>query len=64
MNLIRLPEVLERVALKKTLVYKLIAEGEFPRPVKAGVASLWVDEEIDDWICDMAARRQPPKKTQ
>jgi prophage regulatory protein len=65
MKLIRLPEVLERVSLKKTAVYKMMAEDEFPRPVKVGSASLWVDEEVDDWICDMAACRDAkplPKK--
>jgi prophage regulatory protein len=50
MKLIRLPEVLERVALKKTAVYKMISENEFPRPVKLGTTSAWVEQEITDWI--------------
>lgn len=50
MKLIRLPEVLARVTLKKTAVYKLMSEDEFPRPVKLGGASAWVEAEIDDWL--------------
>ena len=57
MKLLRLPDVLERVALKKTAVYKLMAEDEFPRPVKLGAASAWVEAEIDDWISDRIAVR-------
>lgn len=57
MKLIRLPEVMDRVALRKTAIYKLMSDGDFPRPIKVGAASLWVEEEIDDWICDVAASR-------
>lgn len=57
MKLIRLPEVLERVALKKTAVYKLMAEEEFPRPVKLGSASAWVEAEIEDWISERMTER-------
>ena len=53
MKLIRLPEVLDRVSLKKTAVYKLIAEGEFPKPVKlTSTTSAWVEDEVTDWIAD------------
>lgn len=57
MRLIRLPEVLERVALKKTAVYKLISEDEFPKPVELGAARAWVEQEITDWISERVARR-------
>ena len=57
MKLIRLPEILERVGLKKTAVYKLMAEEEFPRPTKLGTASAWVDEEIEAWIKERVAAR-------
>lgn len=57
MKLIRLSDVLDRVPLGKTAVYKLIAEDEFPRPVKLGTASAWVEQEINEWIAERAARR-------
>lgn len=59
MKLIRLPEVLERVSLKKTKVYSLIAEDDFPRPVKLGSASAWVETEIDQWLAERACARKP-----
>lgn len=63
MKLIRLPEVLERVSLKKTKVYSLIAEDEFPRPVKLGAASAWVEDEIDAWVAEHASARQATPTT-
>ena len=57
MKLIRLPEVLDRVGLKKTAVYKLMAEESFPRPTKLGAASAWVEDEVESWIrAQMSAR--------
>ena len=63
MKLIRLPEVLERTAMKKTSVYKLITEGDFPPPVKIGGISAWVDQEITDWISGRASARQASQTT-
>ena len=63
MKLIRLPEVLERVALKKTVVYRMMSEGEFPLPVKLGAASAWVEKEIDDWIIERMSERKPSPTT-
>ena len=63
MRLIRLPEVLDRTALKKTSVYKLITEGDFPPPVKVGAMSAWVEQEVIDWIADRAAARQSTSST-
>lgn len=64
MKLIRLPEVLERVGLKKTSVYKLMSEEEFPRPTKLGTASAWVEEEIETWIKERAAERPASPTTE
>jgi prophage regulatory protein len=50
-RLIRLPEVEQRVGLKKTAVYEYIAAGEFPKPVPlTGKAVAWVESEITGWI--------------
>jgi prophage regulatory protein len=63
-KLIRLPEVLERVALKKTAVYKLISEDEFPKPVKIGSSSAWVEHEITEWILARASARPATRTMQ
>lgn len=57
-RLIRLPEVLARVGLRKTKVYALIAAGEFPKPVKLGRDSLWVESEVSAWIQQQVATRR------
>ncbi len=48
---IRLPAVLQKVAMSKSQIYKLIAQDQFPIPVKVSRRiSCWVTLEIDDWI--------------
>lgn len=56
-RLIRLPAVQERVGMGRTAVYELIKAGKFPRPVKVGAASAWIDIEITRWIEQLAASR-------
>jgi len=58
-RLIRLPAVQERVGMGRTAVYELIKAGKFPRPVKVGAASAWIDVEITRWIEQLAAGRHP-----
>lgn len=48
----RLPEVMERVALRKTKIYDMIDKNEFPKPRKAGRASLWLSSAIEDWMTE------------
>ncbi len=56
-RLIRLPALQERVGMGRTAVYELIKAGKFPRPVKVGAASAWIDVEITRWIEQLAADR-------
>lgn len=56
-RLVRLPAVQERVGMGRTAVYELIKAGKFPRPVKVGAASAWIDVEITRWIEQLAASR-------
>lgn len=49
-RLIRLPEVIELVGLKRTAIYKMIKAGQFPKQVRLGVASLWAESEVSEWI--------------
>ena len=51
MKLIRLKQVMECTGLARSTVYKFIAEGNFPKPVKLGVrVAAWVESEINDWV--------------
>ncbi|MFC4727973.1 helix-turn-helix transcriptional regulator [Coralloluteibacterium thermophilus] len=48
---------MERVGLKRTAIYGAIAAGTFPKPVKVGAKSLWVDTEVEAWITRRIAER-------
>ena len=57
-RIIRIPEVLERVGLKKTTVYQKIQDGTFPKQLKLGRTSGWLESEIDAWIEKLANSRR------
>lgn len=49
--LIDLAEVKQRTTLGKTLIYKLIAQNDFPRPVSlSGRRVAWSLKEVLGWI--------------
>ena len=53
-RLIRLPEVEERVGLKRSSIYAAIQAKTFPEPLKVlgGRASVWPLSAIDAWIAE------------
>ena len=59
-KLLRLPQVSERVGLKKSTIYKLVSEGSFPPPIKIENtrASLWPEVHIDAWVNRQAGAHQ------
>jgi prophage regulatory protein len=47
----RLSEVKARTGLSRSEIYRQVASGSFPKPVKLGQrASAWVLSEVDRWI--------------
>lgn len=53
-RLIKLAEVMRRVGLGKTMIYRLIKQGRFPRPYKLSpFAARWSEREVVDWIADV-----------
>jgi prophage regulatory protein len=61
MQLLRLPDALERTGLSRSGLYAAIAAGNFPKPVKLGPnarAIAWPSEEIDAWIAERIAERE------
>ena len=54
----RLPQVKARTGLSRSEIYRRVASGDFPAPVKLGErASAWNAAEVDRWIlCRIAAR--------
>jgi len=49
-TLIKLAEVQKRTALCRSSIYAKVAAGTFPKPVKQGASSVWVDTEVQAWI--------------
>ena len=56
--LLRRPEVEARTGLSRSELYRRIAQGDFPAPVKLGErASAWPAAEVDGWIAARIAER-------
>ncbi|WP_063942704.1 helix-turn-helix transcriptional regulator [Enterobacter bugandensis] len=50
-RLIKMPEVMRRTGNGKAWIYRLISQGQFPRPVKVGARAVaFVESEVDEWI--------------
>ena len=55
-RLLRLPEVMRRVGLKRSAIYQRMSEGRFPKSRSLGVkCAVWVESEIDEWIHAIAS---------
>ena len=50
MRLERMADLESRVGLKKSQLWKLIRDRQFPQPIKCGRSSLFVSREVDAWI--------------
>jgi len=49
--LISAKEVCRRTSLSRASLYRLMAQGAFPKPVPLhGVRKAWVEAEIDAWV--------------
>jgi len=50
-RLLRMKELSSIVGYKPWNIYRLIREGDFPRPVKLGQRAVaWRESDISDWI--------------
>lgn len=57
-RLIRLPEVCGMTGLSRSAVYRGVAAGTFPVPVKVGErASAWHAGEVSNWVAARLAER-------
>ncbi|WP_291994119.1 AlpA family transcriptional regulator [Candidatus Accumulibacter sp. ACC003] len=51
-RLIRLPQVKAMVGLGRSSIYDKIKRGEFPKQIKLGRSSGWVEAEVQTWISE------------
>ena len=60
-SLLRLPAVIARVSLSRTMLYLLMQQGKFPKPIQltGNRAVAWTASSIDNWIAQRikAAKR-------
>lgn len=50
-RLLRLPEVIRRVGLRRSAIYQRMSEGRFPKCRSLGPkCSVWVEAEINAWV--------------
>lgn len=56
-RLLRLPEVMDRVGLRRSAIYQRMSEGRFPKCRSLGPkCSVWVEAEISAWINSISKR--------
>jgi prophage regulatory protein len=53
-------QVSDRIGLSRSPLYRRIREGTFPKPVKLGAMSRWVESEIDAWMAAQVIARDVP----
>lgn len=55
-RLLRLPEVIDRVGLRRSAIYERMSEGRFPKSRSLGPkCAVWVEAEIEEWIRTIAS---------
>lgn len=45
-------EIIHRSSLSQATLYRVVAKGTFPRPVKKGRANVWSEAEFERWYWD------------
>ncbi len=51
LRLLRLPDVIARVGLRRTAIYDAVQRGTFPAPIHLGRRCVaWPSDAIDEWI--------------
>lgn len=59
LRLLRLPEVMDRVGLRRSAIYQRMREGKFPKCRSLGPkCSVWVEAEVDAWVLSVAGRAE------
>ncbi len=56
-HLLSLDKVGKRLALSKRAVYRLIAKGSLPKPVKVGGATRLYESDLEEFLTNLKANR-------
>lgn len=56
LRFLRLPEVEQRVGLKRSAIYQRMSQGRFPRSRSLGArCTVWIEAEIEAWMLQQIA---------
>jgi prophage regulatory protein len=62
-RILRLPEVMHRVGLKRASIYHAIAKSSFPKQVALNQRSVgWIEQEIEDWLTARIKNSRPQQE--
>lgn len=62
---LRMPQVEEKTALKRSKIYELLAERQFPQPIYLlGKCRGWLEHEIDAWLLERMEERDSRLKSE
>ncbi|MAO68409.1 MULTISPECIES: AlpA family transcriptional regulator [Idiomarina] len=65
MRFIRLKEVVNKVVLSRSSIYRRIANEDFPKPILlGGRASGWIESEVDEWLMQCVRKSRDQEVTQ
>jgi prophage regulatory protein len=57
-RLLRLPDVIARVALSRSTILRLVAVGRFPAPMRISERAIaWSAAAVEEWIAARAAQQ-------
>jgi len=59
-QILRLPQVCERIGLSRSMIYQLEAEHRFPPRIKIGVRAVgWIESEVQAWLAQRIHGSRP-----
>jgi len=53
-KLITLNDLTLSLKISKTSIYRRLANGDFPPPIKLGRLSRWRSDDVDNWILSLS----------
>lgn len=61
--MLKLSVVCDRLGVSRSTVYRMVAAGDLPSPVKISIRRVgWLEQDIDDFLESKAAMRTPTHK--
>lgn len=57
MKCLRINEVSKKLGVARSTIYKMVADGDLPQPIKMGRASLWIEDDLNQFLLKLKAER-------